>query len=335
MKACKVIEASEIGEAIWNDLVKKSLVANWFQTPEAYRLFASFSFVEVFGMAVVNGGNLKGVIVGYVQKDGGRFMRFFSRRAIILGGPLLSANISDEELTMLLNEVKRKLRRKAIYVETRNFNDYNKWQPVLNRCGFKYEPHYDIIVDTCSLETVVENMGKSRKRDIRVSQRDGASIIVNPTIEQVNSYYLILSDLYKYRIKTPLFPLEFFHKLYQAADSVFLLVEYKGEIIGGTVCVGLQGKTLYEMYACGENGGYKHIFPSELATFAGLHYSATNDFLHFDMMGAGKPDDGGYGVRDFKLKFGGDLMEFGRNIFICNPLLYNIGKFGISIIKRI
>lgn len=331
----KVIEASEIGEAIWNDLVKESLVTNWFQTPEAYRLFASFSFVQVFGMGVVNDGKLKGVIVGYVQKDGGKLMRFFSRRAIIIGGPLLSADISDGELTMLLDEVKRKLRKKAIYVETRNFNDYTQWQPVFNKCGFKYDPHYDIIVDTCNLETVIGNMGKSRKRDIHVSKREGASIIANPTLEQVNSYYSILSDLYKYRIKTPLFPLEFFHKLYQAPDSVFLLVEYNGEIIGGTACVGLKGKTLYEMYACGENSAYKHIFPSELATFAGLHYSATNGFRYFDMMGAGKPDDGGYGVRDFKLKFGGDLKEFGRNIFICNPILYNIGKLGISIKKRI
>lgn len=30
------------------------------------------------------------------------------------------------------------------------------------------------------------------------------------------------------------------------------------------------------------------------------------------MMGAGVPNDGGYGVRDFKAKFGGELVEYGR-----------------------
>ena len=56
--------------------------------------------------------------------------------------------------------------------------------------------------------------------------------------------------------------------------------------------------------------------------------------MRFDMMGAGKPDDGGYGVRDFKLKFGGELVEFGRNIHVCNRLLFSIGKLGVKIMKK-
>lgn len=330
----KIVDVQEINEKGWAELVKKSSVANWFQTPEAYRFFVSVSSLEAFCVAVENHGRLKGVVVGYVQKDGGWLKQFFSRRAIIVGGPLLADDISNEELTVLLNALKQKLKRKSIYIETRNFNNYSRWNAVFERCGYEYEPHYDIWVDTCNIEVVNEKLGKSRKRDIRVSQRDGASIVANPTLEQVDAYYLILRNLYKNKVKTPLFPLDYFHKLYQLPDSVFLLVEYVGEIVGGTVCVGLQGNALYEMYACGQDGVYKNIFPSELATFAGLQFAAENGFPRFDMMGAGKPDDGGYGVRDFKLKFGGELVEFGRNICINNKLLYSIGKLGVKIMKR-
>jgi hypothetical protein len=330
----KIIEIPDIEKEAWRDLVKASSVATWFQTMEAYDFFDGFSFLEAFAYGVEDQGCLKGVAVGYIQKDGGKVKQFFSRRAIVTGGPLLADDISKEALVLLLNALKAKLKHKAIYVETRNFNDYSTWRPVFEQCGFAYEPHYDIWVDTSNIDVVNENMGKSRKRDIRVSMRDGATVVTQPTIEQVRDYYVILSDLYKSKVKTPLFPLQFFEKLYQLPSSAFLLVQYDGHIVGGTVCVSLKDKAVYEMYACGKDGAHKNIFPSELATFSGLQYAAEHGVPRFDMMGAGRADDGGYGVRDFKLKFGGELVELGRNIHVCNRMLYGIGKLGVKIMKK-
>lgn len=331
----EIVEIAVIDRAAWADLVQRSSVVTWFQTEEAYDFYASLQFLETFAFGVANGGLLKGVVVGFIQKDGGAIKQYLSRRAIVNGGPLLADDCTQEELTLLLNTLKTRLKRRSVYIETRNFNDYSPWRNAFEYCGFTYEPHYDIWVDTASLETVDGNLGKSRKRDIRVSLRDGATFVTEPTIDQVRSYYLILSDLYRNRVKTPLFPLEFFERLYQLPSSAFLLVEYDGQIVGGTVCVGLQGKALYEMFACGRDGVHKNIFPSELATYAGLQYAAEHEMPRFDMMGAGKPDDGGYGVRDFKLKFGGELKEFGRNKCICNRVLYGIGKLGVKILKKL
>lgn len=330
-----IVDIVKIDRLQWDTLVKVSPTATWFQTEEAYRFFDSLSFLRAFAFGVENEGKLKGVVVGYIQKDGGRLKRFFSRRAIITGGPLLADDISDDELRRLFKTLKDRLKRKAIYIETRNLNDYRRWGHVFEESGFGYEPHYDILIDTSSMDTVNEHLGKSRKRDIRVSLRDGATLVTQPTNEQVMDYYSILDELYKSKVKTPLFPLGFFEKLRQLPNSAFLLVEYDGKIVGGTVCVGLQGKALYEMYACGQDGVHKTIFPSELATFGGIQYAAEHGFPCFDMMGAGSPDDGGYGVRDFKLKFGGELVEFGRNIHVCNRLFYNIGKLGVKIMKKL
>ena len=57
-------------------------------------------------------------------------------------------------------------------------------------------------------------------------------------------------------------------------------------------------------------------------------------FSVFDMMGAGKPDED-YGVRDFKARFGGKLVEEGRFVHIAHPLLYKIGKWGVKLLKKI
>ena len=331
----KVVGIQDIDQSAWEDLVKNSSVASWFQTLEAYGFYDSLPFLEAFAFGVEEDDVLKGVVVGYVEKDGRKLKQFFSKRAIIAGGPLLADDITAAALALLLGSLKSQLKRKAIYIETRNFNDFSPWRKVFENCGFAYEAHYDIWVDTSSIEVVNEHLGKSRKRDIRVSLRDGATVVTQPTLEQVREYYVILADLYKNKVKTPLFPLTFFERLYRFPSSVFLLVEYNGEIVGGTVCVRLQGKVLYEMYACGKDGVYKNIFPSELATFAGIQYAVGHGMKCFDMMGAGKPDDGGYGVRNFKLKFGGELMEFGRNICVCNRLLFGIGKLGVKLMKKL
>lgn len=330
-----IFESKHIDSQEWSGLVKSSPVATWFQTREAFAFFDGLSFLEAFAMAVESGGRLKGIVVGYIQKDGGSVKRFLSRRAVVLGGPLLADDISDEELSLLLNTLKGRVGKKVIFVETRNFNDYSRWRTTFEHCGFQYQPHYDIHVATTSLEVVNEHLGKSRKRDIRVSMRDGASVVLEPTLSQVQDFYDILNKLYTTKVKTPLFPLEFFEKLFACDNTAFLLVEYAGRIVGGTVCVGLPGVALYEMYACGEDGVQKTIFPSEVATFAGLQFAAENGYPKFDMMGAGSPNDGGYGVRDFKLKFGGELFELGRYDYVSKPLLYQIGKLGVRIMKKL
>ena len=87
----------------WNDLVEQSSVSTWFQTPEAFRFYTAVKELwNPFICAVENDGRLKGVAVGWIQKDGGKLKQFFSRRAIIPGGPLLADDITEQELKILL-----------------------------------------------------------------------------------------------------------------------------------------------------------------------------------------------------------------------------------------
>ncbi len=319
----------------WNLLLQSSSTRSFFQTNDCYNLYAANTFfMTPFFIGIEEGGVLKGIIVGYIQTDGNKIKRFLSRRAIINSGPLLADDISDDALMMLLNYCKKTLRRKAIYIEFRNFEDYSRYKGLFQRCGFKYIPHLNFHIDTTSEDVVTKNLGKSRKRDIRISLRDGAEIVENPTLKEIRQFYNILNKLYSKKVKTPLFPMSFFESLSQQPYSKFLLVRFNEKIIGGTVCVFLSGYSVYEWFACGEDGVYKNIYPSTIATYAGIMYAAQNGCKHFDMMGAGKPNES-YGVREFKAKFGGKLVENGRFLTVLSPLLYKIGKIGVAIIKKI
>lgn len=327
-------DINEINARQWEMLLQTSSTKSFFQSRYCYDLYAANRpLMNPFCLAVEEEYQLKGIIIGFIQADGGKIKRLFSRRAIINSGPLLADDISDNALSLLLSYCKKELRRKAIYIEFRNFEDYSRYKDLFLRCGFEYVPHLNFHVDTISEEVVNNNLGKSRKRDIRTSFRDGAEIVENPTTANIREFYGILNNLYIHKVKTPLYPFSFFEYLSHQDYSKFLLVSLNGKVIGGTVCVVLPGYAVYEWFACGEDGIYKNIFPSTVATYAGIQYAAKNGYQHFDMMGAGKPDES-YGVREFKAKFGGRLVEHGRFLNVTNPLLYEIGKLGVKIMKN-
>lgn len=330
----EIIEARKIGKTAWNALVKASPVANWFQTPEAYSFFNSLSFLDAFAFGIENEGHLKGVAVGYVQKDGGKLKQFFSRRAIITGGPLLADDITDEELSALLNALKTRVGQKAIYVEIRNFNDYGRWHKVYKDCGFNYEQHLNYLVDCSSEEKAWSMLKENRKRQIKKAIKEGVSIEEAGSENDVLKFYAIVKELYLKKVKKPLFPAEFFQTFYRNQVGKIFLVRCSGMIVGGILCPVLDHRTIYEWFVCGEDLEYRTKYPSVMATWAAIDYATKNSIKCFDFMGAGKPDKE-YGVREFKSKFGGDLVEFGRNILVCRPLLYNVGKLAVNILTRL
>lgn len=242
---------------------------------------------------------------------------------------------SSQKHASLTKNSKNIFKRYApIYIESRNFNDYSRWKDAFASVGFDYKAHLNFHVDTSSVEVVDANLGKNRKRDIRTTIREGVTIIEHPTDEQVCEYYKVLDNLYRTKVKTPLFPLSFFLALSKHKDGRLLLMEYQGRIIGGTVCVEQANKCVYEWFVCGEDGVYPHVFPSSYATYAGIKYASEHGCARFDMMGAGTPDEE-YGVRDFKARFGGELVEHGRFLCVTKPLLYKIGTIGVKLLKKL
>ncbi len=334
MRISTTSSLAEINPAQWDDLLQQSPYSNFFQSRQCYTFLQATGCLLPFVVSVREDDQLKGVMLGFIQQEGGKLKRFFSRRAIINAGPLLAENISDEALIALLKACKQLLRGKAIYIETRNFFDYSRYKSAFAQVGFAYEEHLNFQIDTSSEEVMESNIDRGRKRNIKVSLREGMTIVEQPTIEQTHEFYEVLLDLYTRKVKTPLFPWSFFEKLYTLPEAHYLLVEKDGKIMGGTICVNLPHTPLYEWFVCGMDGVYKHLYPSSVATYAAMKYAVDNGIPLFDLMGAGTSKVA-YGVRDFKARFGGALVEHGRFVFVLNPLLFQIGKLGVKILRKL
>ena len=300
--------------------------------PDLFRPFV-VAVERISGLEV---RELVGVCVGYVTKEKSAVKQFFTRRAIIIGGPVIANDATEEEVLLLLEWIKglefRGLEA-PIYIETRNLNDYSRWKEAFEKAVFDYMPHLNFHVHTDRPWTEIEEqIGKHRRKYIRLSLREGATIETQPEIEQVKAYYALLQNLYRTKVKTPLLPWSFFERLYHLDSCQYLLVVYNGQVVGGSVCMVLPGKGVYEWYACGMDGEYKNLYPSSVTKYAGMRYACEKGCAVFDMMGAGKPDEE-YGVRDFKAEFGGEMVEHGRFLLVCKPLLYKFGTWAVSIMK--
>jgi len=328
------LRAEDIDRSQWGDLAEKSDVSSIFQTPECYDFYHSLSFMQTFAFGVSEDGRLKGVMSGFIQSDGGKIKSFLSRRAIVNGGLLLDNDISDEAVGMLLQRAIHELKHKAIYIELRNLNDYSRWQSVIQKNGFGYEEHLGYVVPTPSEDEVLMRMEKRRRQTVRAAFREGVEIDPNPTMDEVHEFYAMLEEMYKTRVKQPLLPLEFFENLIAQPFGRIFMIKYNGKVIGGQVSLLQEGRTIYDIYLTGLDRDFRKQAPSTIGTYSSMQHAANNGFQKVDLMGAGKPGEK-YGVRDFKESFRGELVSYGRNKFICNPLLYNIGVLGVKIMKMI
>lgn len=360
----RTLKYKEIDRGEWSRLVQTSATGTWFQTPEAYEFFASQSeLFKPFVVAISNDASLseaqqsinsslqmlRGVCVGYVTVERNPIKQYFTRRAIINGGPVIANDATSEEVETLMIAVRNqfkildlrfKILNSPIFIETRNFNDYSRWKGAFEKAGFRYQPHLNFHVDCTDKEQMWERLSENRKRQVRHVNGDSKFKISNlrfdniPVTEQdVWEWYAILSELYRTKVKTPLWPVEFFVEAYRQGVGQFLLVRHEGKIIGGSMVV-RDEKTVYEWFECGLNALSKEQYPSVMATYAGMCYAAEEGIGRYDMMGAGVPDVP-YGVRDFKAEFGGKLVEHGRFLCVCEPILYKIGALTVRMIKKL
>ena len=328
----RVLMDIEVSKEKWQSFYLSNFFSSPFQSHSFYSFFNSIEGLSANVFACEKNNEIVALCVVTLQKEKG-FKGYFSRRAIIYGGPLLSLN-NLQAVDTLFEKIKAYYQRKAIYIEIRNYFDFSEYLKVFYRLEFHYLPWLNYQVPTLNLDEIRKNMSSSRLRQVKKAIKNGVIWKEASSIEEVKAFYNILGDLYQNKIKKPLLPESFFLEFYKQNIGKYLLVVYQNIIIGGIMCPVAPAKCIYEYYICGLDNEYKEQYPSVMATWAAMEYAHNNGIPMFDFMGAGNPNED-YGVREFKARFGGNEVNYGRFIYILNPILYNLGKIGLKFLQKI
>jgi hypothetical protein len=324
-----VVDAVQVPKQ-WQALSDNSPFATYFQTKQAFDFYQSQAYLDAFALAVLDQNQqLMGVAVGYIQAERGP-KQFFSRRAIVMGGLLLDPAIPQNLLTELLLSLKKRT-RKAIYTEIRNHHDYSAFAAVFASCCFDYHAHYNVKITCDTWNEMLLRMDNNRRRVLKKELPEMVSWCYATCNQQVADFYALLKQHYQTKVRKPLFPLSFFTDMVQSKSGRLLLLYQNNVLLGGMLQVVLPGKVVYDYYACANDAIYKELSPSVSIYGITLQQALAENIPQFDTMGAGKPNVP-YGVRDFKLRFGGDLVQEGRFLLVNKPLLYRLGVWAMSLV---
>lgn len=333
---CQIKINQEIDRQGWDDFVSRHPEGNIFQTPEMYDFFLTVKNYKPIALACISeDGNIMGILSGVIEKEHRGILGKLSSRAIVWGGPLLPDEAGEQEaFNLLLHTFVEKIKKETIYIEFRNLFDMKKNEKIFAENGFHFGEHLNFRVKTDDGEAVQKRLSSSRKRQIKKSVASGVKIAEAENIGQVEEFYGILADLYKNKVHKPLPDWSFFCNFFKERKrlGVYLLVRFKDKTIGGILCPLFNSKTLYEWYICGLDTEYPEQYPSVMATWVAIEYAQKNGLKCFDFMGAGSPDRD-YGVREFKARFGGEQVNFGRFTRINNKALFELGKKGLKVLK--
>ncbi len=147
--------------------------------------------------------------------------------------------------------------------------------------------------------------------------------------------FQVLQEVYQ-RAKLPLPSFNFFVSLRKKSNGEFQLipftVKYNNDIIASFFGL-IYKNRIYEFYV-GNESNYAKMNPGDFLLWEIFKWGKQHGYALFDFGGAGKPGIP-YGVRDYKMKFGGTILELGRYEKIHHPLLMQAAKAGFKLWQRL
>ena len=304
---------STLNPAQWSSFVYDHPNGNIFQTPEMYEVYKNTKNYEPIFLAVIDDKNeILGTLLAVIQKEYSGFLGSFTARSIIYGGPLIKDNNPDV-LDLIVKEYDKIIKRKAIYSQFRNMWDWGELKEIFIKNGFEYEEHLNILVDlTIGEELLWKGVKKSRKEGIRKAIRNELKFSTFSTKDAKDVlpiFYKLLKETYL-NAKLPYPLIDFFYNLNDKMTDkhikYFTLRKNEETII---VLVALIYKECLFAFYIGtkQDKEILRMRPVDLFYWEVMRWGIVNGIKVFDWLGAGKPNKE-YGVRDFKLEYGGKVV---------------------------
>jgi len=336
-----VISIDNISREEWGRFVYKHPNGNVFQTPEMYEVYKNTKNYEPVFIGVTDStGEIVGTLLSVIQREFGGPLGILSSRCVTWGGPLIKdsllTNEKNEILSLILKKLNDIVKRKALYMEFRNLWDTNDSNRIFENNGYEWEDHLEIIIDLTKGEKELwKEMNKKRRNAIRKAERIGLKIRMAQNLKDVEKIYNIYKDVYAHA-RHPLPHMSLFLNAYSIFSPkkmiVNMIAEYSGTYIGAITLFAYK-KMMYDWYA----GAYikqRNKHPNDILPWMAMKWGIEHGYETFYFGGAGRPNEY-YPVRDFKKKFGGVIVNFGRYKNIYHPLLLKSSMAGLKIIGGI
>jgi len=328
----KILSLQNKDQNKWINFVHAHEHGSVFHTPFVMNLFERLEGFIPFSLALVGENDeISGLMTGIVQTLKLGILAPLSRRVVSYSTPIFTEDFTSEHMRLLTRKLDE---YRAVYTEIRNNYISEETRRKFHEVGYEYEDHLNILIDlTNSHEQLWNDVHSKRRNEIRKAKKEGLTFRVFGE-DEVQDAYSILKEVYD-RARLPLFPISFFTmgfvtSTYEVGMRGF--GAYYGDQMIGCMITLCYKDTIYDFFA-GSISKYYSKNPNDLIPWEVFIWGKDHGYKVFDFGGAGKPDQP-YGVRDYKLKFGGGLVNYGRYTRIRNKNLYKLAETGFRALQK-
>lgn len=299
--------------ADWDCFVAQHPSGGVFQLSSMIRIYESVPSLLPIALAAYDDcGRIMGGVVGciFTEKEG--LLAPLARRAIIMGGALLSPTDPGVTLAALMCAFERASLRRPLYSEVWLLAERSA-PDIWSALGYTWIPHLNFMIDLSAGRDVLwDGLSASRRKDIRRSERQGVLIDVASTWAEHREFHRLVCDNYR-RLGLPAPSVTLFRGAYDILVPQGLaccyVARHKGRMVGGRMVLCYKD-LVYDWYA-GSASGLRGLYPDEALVWRVLRDHIEAGYRWFNFGGAGHPDVE-YGPREFKRRFGGQLVNHGR-----------------------
>jgi lipid II:glycine glycyltransferase (peptidoglycan interpeptide bridge formation enzyme) len=321
----------------WRSFVKQNPVGNIFQTPEMSQVYNATKHHQAQVYACVNPENHINTLVLAVMVNilNGPLARY-SRRCILYGGVLPSNFQNNGALFDLLNIVDKSAASRSLFTEIRNIHDLNGYKNDMITCGYNYYDYINYLIPLDrDPEDIFKDFSKTRRKNIRRLEKLNIKVKEVHNCEDINKIYGMVKSTYKRR-GVPLADISLFKATYEIMKpkdmAKFYIATLGSEEIACALAL-FYKNTIYFWYM-GTVEKYMKISAGTSIIWELIKWGSQNGYKLLDFLGAGRPGEN-YGVGEYKRRFGGKEVNYGRFEKVYSPKIFNLCKKAYSFYRSI
>lgn len=328
----------QLNRARWKAFVDESPCGNIFHRPEMFDVFsrAKGHQPSLWAVAQDDGSILALLpVVRLTLLDG--LLRRLTTRAVAYGGILCRPDEQGRAaLGLLLDTYTREAGEGALFTEFRHMSDARELETVLGQHGFVHEDHLNFMIDlTLPQGALWRNISKRKREGIKSSYGKGITIQQVTSEQELDVAYQFLKGVYT-RVQVPLADISLFKAAFEVLtpqDMFQVLLARVGESYVATLFLLTYHGTILYWYV-GADRSFSAFSPGELLVWHTLQWGKEHGFQTFDFGGGGKPDQY-YGPREFKSRFGGVQVNYGRDRCVHAPMRLKLSEVGYQFYRRV
>ena len=327
-----------LDESSWRRFVEGNPRSNVFHTPEMFQVFSKAEGHRPELWAAADGDRVLALFLPVRLTMGNRALAFLTTRAVCYGSVLYDQSPQGiAGLTAVLRDYVDATGRSTLFTELRNMSDLTDARHVLTGCGFAHEDHLNYLVSLDGpLDEIFSRIGRRTRKQIRRGLRRGRVTIREATDSaDVATCYQLLRRTYA-AARVPLAHPSLFEAAFELLSPLGMVTFPMAWIDETCVAASVElvyGDTVYGWYGAVDRR-FTSDTPNELLAWHVLRWAAQHGYRMYDFGGAGRPDEE-YGVRRFKSKFGGALVNYGRDVRRHAPWRLAVSRVGYALYQRL